>query len=84
MFKDERDFRFWLDKAYRDGASSQEIANVLRERYRGRTEIPDYVEAFLLNQAYGNKLLVIELDEYGSVPRVFYRGEDQKENQGIV
>ncbi|WP_153018032.1 hypothetical protein [Saccharococcus caldoxylosilyticus] len=75
MFKNERDFRFWLDKAYRDGASSQEIANVLRERYRGITEIPDYVEAFLLNQAYGNKLLVIELDSYDSVPTVFYKGK---------
>jgi hypothetical protein len=51
MFKNEKDFRFWLDKAYRDGASNQEIANVLRERYCGMTEIPNYVEAFL-NQTF--------------------------------
>lgn len=75
MFKNERDFRFWLDKAYRDGASNQEIANVLKDRYRGTTELPEYVEAFLLNQAYGIKLLVIELDSYDSVPTVFYKGK---------
>jgi hypothetical protein len=55
MFKNEKDFRFWLDKAYRDGASNQEIVNVLRETYYGMTEIPDYVKNFL-NQNCGNNI----------------------------
>jgi hypothetical protein len=32
----------------------------------------------------GRKLLVIELDEYGSVPRVFYRGEEIKGKKRVL
>lgn len=80
-FKDKAAFDAWLDKAYRDGASTEDIIKKLDEWRRENTaSVPDYVLTFI--QKYSNNtkehkpFLVIQLDSLDSVPYVFLEGKE--------
>lgn len=47
-FKSEKDFNFWLDKAYRDGATTEDIVSKLLEWSKeDNGVVPDYVVEFI-------------------------------------
>ena len=48
MFKDKESFWSFLQKAERDGASNEEIAEYLEVKYKGKQK-PNYISAYLLS-----------------------------------